>query len=203
MSETNDGSGAGMLAFLDWAGSRGEIAPNTAKSIAVSAGKVLAVEADPKEVDVVRLDEEDLFARFETLNRMNYTTQSMGTYRSRFMRAISMYRAWLEKRPDWKTAGLRPPSKAVAVRATNGKPPSKARVKTTPQKPTSASSTDEADLPAAPSNLPMIPYDLPLRPGLRVRLVLPEMLTQADAKRIAAFVNSLAFDQAQPSKEGM
>lgn len=48
----------------------------------------------------------------------------------------------------------------------------------------------------------MVPYDLPLRPGLRVRLVLPEMLTQADAKRIAAFVNSLAFDQESASKEG-
>ena len=49
---------------------------------------------------------------------------------------------------------------------------------------------------------PMVPYDLPLRPGLRCRLVLPEMLTQADAKRVAAFVNSLAFDQAEGTQEG-
>jgi hypothetical protein len=48
----------------------------------------------------------------------------------------------------------------------------------------------------------MVPYDLPLRPGLRVRLVLPEILTQADAKRITAFVTSLAFDQAEMSEEG-
>jgi hypothetical protein len=50
----------------------------------------------------------------------------------------------------------------------------------------------------------MVPYDLPLRPGLRARLVLPEMLTRADADRIAAFVNSLAFDQVTDAeaKEG-
>jgi hypothetical protein len=47
-----------------------------------------------------------------------------------------------------------------------------------------------------------VAYDLPLRPGLRVRLVLPEILTQADAKRITAFVTSLAFDQADIDEKG-
>lgn len=201
MAEAGDGTGAGLLAFLDWAGTRGEIAPSTAKSIAVSAGKVLAVEPDPEAVDVTRLDPEDLFARFETLNRTSYTTESMATYRSRFFRAISMYRAWLDKRPDWKSAGLRSPAKAVGVRsASNGTSPSKARARRSAEAATRPPQDVTEQLLSA--STAMVPYDLPLRPGLRVRLVLPEILTQADAKRITAFVTSLAFDQADITEEG-
>lgn len=203
MSSASDGTGAGLLAFLEWAGTRGEITPATAKSIAVSIGKVLAVEADPDGVDVRNLDPDDLFGRFETLNRTAYTTESMNTYKSRFFRGIAMYRAWLEKRSDWKSAGLRPPSTAVAVRSTgNGRAASRSRPKRSSAEATAQGSTETVDAPAAPPNLAMVPYDLPLRPGLRVRLVLPELLTQADAKRIAAFVDSLAFDQADATPEG-
>jgi hypothetical protein len=201
MSDASDGTGDGLLAFLDWAGARGELPPATAKSMGVTVGKVLAVEPDPAAVDVRNVDPEDLFSRFETLNRTSYTTESMKTYRSRFSRAVSMYLAWLDKRPDWKSAGLRPPSKAVAVRAsTNGKP-SRARPKKPPAE-QSRPAADVVEIAGPPSAVAMVPYDLPLRPGLRVRLVLPELLTQADARRIAAFVDSLAFDQAEATAEG-
>jgi hypothetical protein len=202
VAEASDGTGAGLLAFLDWAGTRGEIAPATAKNLAVAAGKVLAVEPDPDAVDVIRLDPEDIFGRFHTLNRMSYTTESLGTYRSRFFKAIAMYRAWLDKRPDWKSASLRPPTKAVAIRsATNGKPAPKTRAKRSAEV-TPRPQPDASEQLPQHSSSAMVPYDLPLRPGLRVRLVLPEMLTQADAKRITAFVTSLAFDQAEISEEG-
>jgi hypothetical protein len=39
---------------------------------------------------------------------------------------------------------------------------------------------------------PMVPYWFPLRPGLQVSLVLPEVLTRSDADRITEFVASLA-----------
>jgi hypothetical protein len=202
MAEAGDGTGAGLRAFLDWAGTRGEISPATAKNIAVAVGKVLAIEPDPDTVDVMQLDVEDTFGRFETLNRLGYTSDSLNTYRSRFYKGISMYRAWLDKRPDWKSANLRPQSKAIAVRPpSNGKPTPKVRVKRSAEAATRAP-LEMTEQPSASSSSAMVPYDLPLRPGLRVRLVLPEMLTQADAKRITAFVTSLAFDQADISEEG-
>jgi hypothetical protein len=203
MSEATDGTGAGLLDFLNWAGTRGEITPNTAKSIAVAVGKVLAVEADPSGVDVTNLDPEHLFGRFETLNRTGYTSHSMDTYRSRFFRGLSMYQAWLDKRSDWKSAGLRVQGKTVAVRsASTGKAVTKPRSKKPPAESETRSSAEVVEASGPSSAAAMVPYDLPLRPGLRVRLVLPEMLTQADAKRIAAFVNSLAFDQVDVTEEG-
>jgi hypothetical protein len=78
----------------------------------------------------------------------------------------------------------------------------RSRPKRSSAEPTAQGSTETVDAPAAPPNLAMVSYDLPLRPGLRVRLVLPELLTQADAKRIAAFVDSLAFDRADATPEG-
>jgi hypothetical protein len=208
MSEANDGTGAGLLAFLDWAGSRGEIAPATAQSSAVSVRKVLAVEADPDTVDVRAIHPVDLFGRFEVLHRTDYSSQSMKSYRSRFLNAVAMYLAWLDKQPDWKTAGgwnRRPGSALVRVSQGNGKPAAKA--KSARSKPSARSAPPPSDpdpatetIPAAAA--PMVPYDLPLRPGLRVRLVLPEVLTRADASRIAAFVSSLAFDQADVETEG-
>lgn len=40
---------------------------------------------------------------------------------------------------------------------------------------------------------PMLAHDVPLRPGLLVRLILPIDLTSADADRLAEIVRSLAF----------
>jgi len=54
-----------------------------------------------------------------------------------------------------------------------------------------AAAVDALDMLAA-RDQPMVPYQFPLRPGLRVRLVLPELLTRSDADRIAAFVDGLA-----------
>jgi len=200
MSEASDGTGAGLLAFLDWAGSRGEIAPATAKSSAVSVRKVLAVEADPDAVDVRAIHPVDLFGRFEVLHRTDYSSESMKSYRSRFLNAVAMYLAWLDKQPDWKQAGgwnQRAPGKALArVSQGNGKPAAKPKAGRSrgrfPLLPRDEPAPAPETVPAATT--PMVPYDMPLRPGLRVRLVLPEVLTRADARRIAAFVSSLAFD---------
>jgi hypothetical protein len=208
MGEAADGTGAGLLEFLDWAGSRGEITQATAKAMAVAVRKVLAVEPDPDAVDVRALHVADIFGRFETLNRTGYSTDSLATYRSRFSTAVAMYLAWLDKLPGWKTAGRaerRAPGSAVAVAGRgNGKPAAKPRPgRSRTGAPAARQPSSDPEPVAEPSPVsPMIPYDLPLRPGLRVRLVLPEVLTRADASRIAAFVSSLAFDQDDTQTEG-
>ena len=40
---------------------------------------------------------------------------------------------------------------------------------------------------------PMIPYEVPLREGVRARLRLPEDLTVEEAERLCAVIQSLAF----------
>ncbi len=204
--EAKNGTGAGLLEFLEWAATRGELIPATARAIAASTRKVLEVEADPGAVKILEIDPEDLFSRFETLNRTKYTPESMTSYRSRFLNAVAMYRAWLDKRSDWKTAGgwgRRAARGSGKAPRENGEVTRRGTRKgSVVYSPPSLAKPAE-DLPVVPqAGTPMVPYDLPLRPGLRVRLVLPEVLTRADAERIAAFVSSLAFDQAEVAQGG-
>lgn len=46
-----------------------------------------------------------------------------------------------------------------------------------------------------PARAPLIEYPFPLRPGVQARIALPEDLTEKDAKRLARFVESLAFSE--------
>jgi hypothetical protein len=49
---------------------------------------------------------------------------------------------------------------------------------------------------AAPSSsVQYIPYEVPVRPAVRARLVLPEDLTEPEAERLCAFIRAVAFDE--------
>jgi hypothetical protein len=204
VADVSDGTAAGLLAFLDWAGSRGEMNAGTAGSRAVAVRRVLEIENTPLEsIDLRQLDVEDLLNRFETLKRLEYTSKSMDVYKSRVKNSIGTYLAWLDKRPDWKTL-YRPI--AGPAKDHNGNP----RRKIAPRKPgetpanTSLSEDDQAgeSIAAGPTGVtPMIPYEVPLRSGgeLRARLVLPADLTRLDADRLCRFISSLAFELPAPS----
>lgn len=43
-----------------------------------------------------------------------------------------------------------------------------------------------------------IPYDIPVRPGVRARLVLPADLTAAEAERLCRTVRAVAFPDEVP-----
>lgn len=57
-----------------------------------------------------------------------------------------------------------------------------------------------ADFVRCPGRLPpairaVIPYEIPLRPGVTARLVLPVDLTETEADRLCAVIISLAFGE--------
>lgn len=192
--ETNDGTGAGLLSFLDWAGRTGEMNPATARAWAATARAVLAVEAEPDTVDVRGLDVESLLDRFQMLNRTKYSSGSMTTYRSRFRQAVSAYQLWLDGDPGWKPAKTR--SNGNARKASK-----KAEQQSEAVTPAAEPVAPEAS--HAHSSPRMVAYDMPLRPDMLVRLTLPVDLTSADAERVAAFVRSLAFASfPSPSGQG-
>ncbi len=184
MANENDGSGAGLSLFLDWAGSRGEMNPSTAKAYQAAVKAVLSVEAEPTDVDVRNLNLDAILDRFETLHRTRYTADSMGTYKSRFRQAVAMYLAWLDKDSAWRSAGR---SRHVGTQA---------GVMSRPKRRSTAAAdtpTDDGSPPVSTGAHRMIAYDLPLRPDMIVRLTLPVDMTPADADRVANFVRSLAF----------
>ena len=201
MAEISDGTGGGIALFLDWAADHGELNKATAAAHKTAVAKVLEIEpVAANEVDLRSLDVTDTLRRFETKNRGNYGSGSMASYLGRFRRSVAMYLAWLDKQPNWAEAGR--VASSPRTRATSPAAPRMAKAAPPKRRSSGASSsvalsdhgTGSDSLIVDRSAPAMVPYELPLRPGLRVRLVLPDDLTPADARRIAAFVSSLAFE---------
>jgi hypothetical protein len=200
VTDLYSGTGEGMLAFLDMAGTRGEINPDRAKSLLTTANKVLAVEADnPALINIRELDADALFDRFRMLNRAAYNEGSLDTYRSRFRSAIAMYLAFMDDDKGWRNAGGLPRARS---NGSGDEAPRKQVVRRKlPVKKTTAAASNVDTVPAAAAptaehrSSQLVAYDLPLRPDLLIRLTLPVRLTMADADRVAKFVKSLAFVQ--------
>ncbi|HVV13493.1 hypothetical protein [Amycolatopsis sp.] len=186
MADLQTATSAGLREFLDWAGGRAEINPTTANALKGAVGQILQVEDEPDAVDVRSLDVEDVLDRFENRFRTKYTSGSMSTYKTRFRQAVSMYLAWLDKDPGWKTV-------VKTRRSTSATPRTHAQssVRTATPEPVDAVSFAT---PATTSSR-LVKHHLPLRPELIIEIELPVHLTKGDAERIASFVRSLAFDE--------
>jgi hypothetical protein len=183
------GTGAGFMAFLDYAEKRGEVPAATVQNWRGAALKVLEIEDDWRDMNLVDFDLETHLGRFETLRRTSYTSSSMKAYKSRAKVGIEAYRLWLAESPDWK-----PKSVSTPRASRNGSPKKSA---STP----SATDEKKAETGYVPHRSPLIEYPFPLRPGVRAILTLPEDLTDAEAKRLARFVETLAVPD-QPSTGG-
>ncbi|HWL48459.1 MAG TPA: hypothetical protein VNT92_01145 [Acidimicrobiia bacterium] len=175
----NDGTATGLLEFLEWAARTGEMNQSTARAWAAAVRQVLGSDADLDALDVRHLDVEAQLERFTTLNRTNYSPQSMKTYHSRFRTAVAAYTAWLDNEP-WK------PGKR-AVRPTENPPATK-------PKGAAHGSFEFSGSASGVVGRRLMNYTLPLRPDLMVTLSLPVDLTTKDAERIATFIRSVAFD---------
>ncbi|EFC84485.1 hypothetical protein [Parafrankia sp. EUN1f] len=183
MARPEDGTGAGLLAFLDMAAQQGDLSAATSSAFKSAVKSVLLVAGDPKSVDIRTLNVNSTFNRFETQYGSGYAPDSLPTYRSRFRRSVAMYLAWLDNDPGWKRADRSTPSR---------KPANEGRVSQG-----NRSSAESEARPEAAQSAPgprMITYQLPLRPDVIIPLTLPVKLTRADANRIATFVSGLAFD---------
>lgn len=188
MSERANGTGKGLIEFLEWVGSSGEVNRSTANAYRTGTLNVLEIGGPDgesgDELDMVSLDIDNHLDRFTRLKAGDYKTSSLNTYKTRFRNAVEMYRKWLENpaSPAWK-ADLR------ERRATKSK--KEAEV-----------SADEAIPPTSPNgssgnkdgNLELLEYPFPLKEGGTAYLKLPHDLHTSDVERMTKFLQSLAID---------
>jgi hypothetical protein len=167
--EARDGTGAGLIAFLEQCAKNGEMNESTAESYRTTVIAVFeSIEdpPDPAKIDVRTMDVGATLDHFAHLRGSKYQSSTLTTYRSRFHRAVAMYKAWLNNEPGWRRAG-----RGLRLKATSR----------------------AADRETGPQ---LMTYALPLRTDLMINITLPVELTAADAKRVANFVNGLVFDEA-------
>ncbi len=181
----NEFSAEALLAFPDFAGSKGLINKATAASRKAAVKRVSAILEPHEAQDVSKLDVEAVMRRFANLEGSAFTPQSLSTYGSRF-------RATLEDFLSWKQdpMGFRPARSGV-VRRTKSTPKEDAR-------------HGQVQALTQPSQAPQThSLPIPIRADLTIFVHgVPFDLSKAEAKRIANVVLALATetDAGEPNK---
>jgi hypothetical protein len=190
-----DGTGAGLVAFLDYTGDKGLLTKSNAKTIKVGVREVLEQAEGPdwETKDVRTLDVEDAVSRFETKRAVAYTPKSLAAYGQRFRTAMNMYRGFLADPGGWRPS--RQPRSTSTRRQKNGdRPQAKVTLAANAPSPPADEGSDRPE---------MMTYPFPLRRDGGVvfaRLILPHDLTPAEAKRIGDHINTLAIDVPESPK---
>lgn len=186
-TDIHDGTGLGLIHFIEYMSSKGLMKSNTAAAYRSAASKVLKIDGDEwASIDVRKLDLDEQMARFETLSGANYTPSSLATYKTRFARVVEMYLDFLDSPSSFK-----PP---VQVRRT--------RLKPAPQEETDGENLekDATTATSVPSRAPeLIEYPFPLTTGENAYLRLPRHISSADVERLGSFIRSIAIDPDDPS----
>ena len=178
-----DYSRAALARFSEFVVAKGLDHPATAHGWRVATTKVLE-QLSPEELeDVRRIDPDRTFKDFLNRNPGRLSPASVGEYRRRVHRAIEEFVRWME---DPGSYTFRTPARA-------GKADARRRVDeldegTPPSRPRPATHARNGDM------LEGIALEYPIRPDTLARVVVPRDLTVEEARRMGAFLVTLAVD---------
>ncbi|HUF36685.1 MAG TPA: hypothetical protein VMN37_12090 [Gemmatimonadales bacterium] len=176
MGPEPDYSREALARFIDFVVEKGLVNPSTAQGWRVATSKVLEDIPSEARTDVRRIDVETVFRAFLHRNPGRLSPVSVGEYRRRVGRAIEEFVKWVE---DPGGYGAR--SAGWQARA-DGRP----RVRSSP----APRDRGPAPEPAAGG----IALNYPLRPGFLAQVTVPRDLTVEEARRMGAFLLTLAPD---------
>lgn len=186
MDTTGDGTGADFVDHWDWAASRGLLNRNTANALKAAARAVLSIEGDNWESEsVLSINIDNLLDRFENLRKKDFTPESLATYRSRFKRAHQLYSSFLADPRNYHPQ--------TREREKSGSPlgtPKRERRKDVET--LSGAGSESGQLPTL-IGTKLIRYPFPVREGVIAELLLPVDLRKEEARRLAAFLESLSM----------
>lgn len=193
-----DGRAKNVLGYLDNLIEKGKATSGAITPLKTAFSQVVRVVDGEnwEETDVKSIDVEDYMARFANLTMGKYSSDSLTVYKSRVNKVVSWYLQFLDK-PGW--------TPDVKKRNRTSKSKVSEQQKTMPvQVPTVSSQTPTQ--PERPQSMPEIAnapgrvlYPYPLTDGQLIHISLPVRLSKDDARRIAAFIESIAIDQ--PTQE--
>ncbi len=188
-----DGKAKSLMEYLDNLIEKGKASVTAVRPLKVAFSKVLQViDGDEwEQTDVRSIDVDEYMDRFARLTIGKYATDSLAAYKSRFNRAIKWYVKFMET-PGWSPdVEARNRSAKSEVKKSTGTTGKNIAVKSSP---TTAGSSSSAIVSAARS-MEQINYPFPLSDGQLVHISLPIKLSKKDAKRIAAFIESIAIEE--------
>lgn len=184
-----DTSGKAFVEHWTWAAEKGLMNPGTAKTVRAACAQILGVLENWETTDIRRLDTADLFRRFQNKRGKDFIPESLETYKRRFTVARASFLEYAADPSSWK-----PPFHGRARRTAQPE-----KLRDTPAAPVETlRTTPTSAVPQRALSQDFIDYPFPLRPGRIAQIRLPADLTSAEARRLSAFLASLALD-AEPA----
>ena len=177
MGSEPDYSRAALARFIEFVVDKGLVNPSTAQGWRVATGKVLDQLAPEEEADVRRIDVDGVFRAFLNRNPGRLSPVSVGEYRRRVGRAIEEFVKWVEDPGGYGSRAAAWAARSEArPRARAPLPPPAAR-----ERPGEGAAGG-------------IALSYPLRPGYLAQVTVPRDLTVEEARRMGAFLLTLAAD---------
>jgi hypothetical protein len=198
ISFTPTATGAGLVAFLDYAIEKGYLKVATGRAMKTAVKEVLSATEGAgswESVDLTSLDEDDVLRRFETLRAMKFSAGSLYTYKGRYARAVAMFEEFRSSPATWSPSmKQRTRSKGTGASQVGASSPLATGAATS----TPSAEPGATAAPHAGHGSAIITYPFPLRQGVLASLDLPPDLTPREARRLAAFIESLAIEDGAP-----
>lgn len=184
-----------LLRFLSTLGERGLANQNTAEGLRVAVTKILGELPEDELRDVRELDVEEAIHRFHNRNPGAVTPGTLAEYQRRIALAIRHFVSFTENPTGFRPIG-RGASKRNGGDKKNGaeKPrdPKLSRNASTPPAADNTAVPSPATAEPQPATGLTIPY--PLRADFLAQVVIPRDLKRDEARRLSAFITTLASD---------
>lgn len=185
MADSIDTTGRALVDHWNWAADKGLMKSASASALRAACTQVLGIDENWETVDVRTIDVEDYFNRFVNKRNKDFKPDSLEAYKRRFSQAVKSFLDYTNDPSSWKPKQKDP----AKPKKTNGNAENievEDDVEETPRQRVPAGAVD---------------YPFPLGKGRMATLRLPTDLRAAEAKRLAAFVSTLAFDDADVDDE--
>jgi hypothetical protein len=194
MSSSDIGSGTakGLMTFLDGLVDKGRATSGSIAPLKSATRQVLSVvEGENWEtLDVRQLDIEDYMLRFGNMTMDRQLPEpTLRSYRSRMTKAVNWYKDFLSK-PGWV------PPRSAPARTAKGENVPKVGILPSDTKQETQPFEPKYETQPSYEGTDLITYPFPLRPSKIVSLYLPVALTQSEARRLGAFLESISIEDA-------
>ncbi len=180
--ETNYSKPA-LLGFLDHLADKGLANANTAQALKIASGKILSDISSEEEADVRKVDVPLAIRRFNNKNPNLLSPKSLADYQRRVAIAIREFARYTDNPTGYNGLGRGVPS---------GKGDS-AEKKPRKREPAAEPQVENSS-PALPQTATGLTMAFPLRSDFLAQVVLPRDLKTDEARRLAAFIATVAVD---------
>lgn len=174
-----------LLKFIDFSIDKGLINAQTGKAWRVATLKLLTDLSETEEVDVRVVDVAVAARKLANRDPSALSPNSLTDYRQRVAAAIQEFVSWHSDPAAYKPRGTN--GKPRVKQSENGVPPQERKI--APKKATSEPTVKE--VPVTSGGLPLA---YPLRRDFLAQVVIPRDLKIEEAKRLGAFLLTLASD---------